>query len=174
MALKYSDISNGIIHVTQSLAQPGDITEDRIDGSPIRRQHVLWEPKCYSSIRNVPIPSELMKEITSHRLRQRTELLAQGINEEPEFLFTSIDGNFLDGRDFSRSFERLLKRAGVPHKKFHAFRHTYATRLLLAGTPLSVVQKLMGHSSIEMTAVYLHADIDDKTAAVEKLNALFI
>ena len=37
----------------------------------------------------------------------------------------------------------------------HTFRHSYAVHLLKSGVPITVVQTLLGHSSIENTAIYL-------------------
>lgn len=39
---------------------------------------------------------------------------------------------------------------------FHACRHTYATRAVQAGVPIRVLQKLMGHKTIQMTERYSH------------------
>jgi integrase len=39
---------------------------------------------------------------------------------------------------------------GIPHK-----RHTFAVELEAAGTPVTVISKLLGHSSIAVTARYL-------------------
>ena len=51
-----------------------------------------------------------------------------------------------------------LKKAN-PHK----FRHTFCTNMIRQGVSLAVVQKLMGHSDIELTMGYVHLSIDDVT-----------
>ena len=67
-----------------------------------------------------------------------------------------------------------MKKAELPHKKFHALRHTYATKLFENEVPLKTVSELLGHSSIEMTAdIYTHVMPKEKTNAVEKINYIF-
>jgi integrase/recombinase XerD len=46
-----------------------------------------------------------------------------------------------------------ITRDGV---SIHTLRHTYATHLLEAGVNLRVIQRYMGHSSLETTMLYLH------------------
>lgn len=45
----------------------------------------------------------------------------------------------------------------------HAFRHTFATKLVSCGIPLIKVANVMGHSSIRVTQMYVHLQIDDLT-----------
>lgn len=53
-------------------------------------------------------------------------------------------------------------------------RHTHATRLFEKSVKLKTVQKLLGHSSIEITAdIYTHVMDSEKISAVQKLNDLF-
>lgn len=49
-------------------------------------------------------------------------------------------------------------RAGITKRgvSIHTLRHAYATHLLEAGVNLRVIQRHMGHSSLETTMVYLH------------------
>jgi len=53
----------------------------------------------------------------------------------------------------------------------HALRHTCATRLVEAGTPLPVVQKWLGHKTIAMTMRYAHVKDEQLTLAAKNLEA---
>jgi len=55
-------------------------------------------------------------------------------------------------------FKRVCERAGIAHGKHgvHCLRHTFASHLVMAGRPLSLIQKLLGHASIKTTEQYAH------------------
>lgn len=56
------------------------------------------------------------------------------------------------------AFRAAKHKAGITKRavSVHTLRHCYATHLLEAGVNLRVIQKHMGHSSLESTMVYLH------------------
>jgi site-specific recombinase XerD len=54
---------------------------------------------------------------------------------------------------------------------WHTFRHTYISRLVMAGVDLRTVQELAGHKDIKMTIRYSHLSPSHKIAAVDKLAA---
>ncbi|AAM25292.1 site-specific integrase [Thermoanaerobacter sp. CM-CNRG TB177] len=136
-------------------------------------------PKTKNSIRTVPIPSSLIPMLKEHRNRQREEKLKAGsvyLNDvEKGYVFTTELGNTIDASNLLKTYKKILNRAGVPYRKFHAIRHTYATKLFERGVPLKTVSELLGHSNISITAnIYTHVIPKQKTNAVETLNDLFI
>jgi site-specific recombinase XerD len=64
---------------------------------------------------------------------------------------------------------RAGDRAGVagPHNP-HRWRHSYATEMLRAGADLHVVQRLLGHTNLETTTVYLHLADQDLRRAIDR------
>lgn len=61
----------------------------------------------------------------------------------------------------ARTIQRAVKRAAYEakiHKPItsHCFRHSFATKLAMDGVHLSQVQKLLGHTNLETTEIYLH------------------
>jgi integrase/recombinase XerD len=57
---------------------------------------------------------------------------------------------------------RLRHHSGIGSFHAHALRHSYATRLLRAEVPLEVVAELLGHTSLQTTAMtYAHLSVED-------------
>jgi site-specific recombinase XerC len=55
----------------------------------------------------------------------------------------------------------------------HILRHTFASRLIMAGVDLRTTQELMGHKTISMTIRYAHLSPDHKQSAMDLLEARF-
>jgi integrase len=68
-------------------------------------------------------------------------------------------------------FEDATMRASIRNFTWHDVRHTFASRLVMAGVDLRTVADLMGHKRIQMTMRYAHLAPAHKQEAVEKLSA---
>jgi len=79
-----------------------------------------------------------------------------------------------DGYVFARKsprswFERARKAAGIRDFNWHDLRHTFCSRLVMAGVDLRTVQELAGHKNIAMTCRYAHLAPGHQHTAIEKL-----
>jgi len=66
-------------------------------------------------------------------------------------------------------FEEALENAKIDDFRWHDLRHTFASRLVMAGADLGTVQQLMGHKTIGMTVRYAHLAPEHQLSAVQKL-----
>jgi len=91
-----------------------------------------------------------------------------------ELLFYGLGGKVLSYPAARMMFVKYLDRAGLSHKGYtlHSLRHTYATDLLNARMPIQVLEKLLGHTSLEVTRRY--ARLKDKTKEEEYFKAMAI
>ena len=69
------------------------------------------------------------------------------------FVFALEDGSIPDANHFSnRQFKKAIERANVRRIRFHDLRTTYASNFVMAGGDIFALSKLLGHTSVEMTA----------------------
>jgi site-specific recombinase XerD len=78
-----------------------------------------------------------------------------------QYLFTGrLDDRPLSKRRFYGYVVDAARLAGIKKPVYpHLLRHTFATHLLESGTPLGVIQDLLGHASIGTTAEYTHVSM---------------
>ncbi|MEV4471347.1 tyrosine-type recombinase/integrase [Nonomuraea sp. NPDC049504] len=67
-------------------------------------------------------------------------------------MFTTVDGAPLRPDYLTGRFRRLVAASGQPPIRLHDLRHGAATLALAAHTDLKVVQAMLGHASIVLTA----------------------
>jgi hypothetical protein len=77
----------------------------------------------------------------------------------------------IDARNHMRRvFMPALKAAGIEGLRWHDLRHTFASRLVMAGVDLRTVQELLGHKTVAMTLRYSHLSPAHQLDAVQRLD----
>ncbi len=72
--------------------------------------------------------------------------------KEHDLAFTQWDGSPLHPAHVTDVFYELIRQAGLPPIRLHDLRHGAATLALAAGVEMKVVQRMLRHSSITVTA----------------------
>jgi integrase len=66
-------------------------------------------------------------------------------------------------------FEKATKELNLKDVTWHTLRHTFASRLAMAGVAIISIQELLGHRTIQMTLRYAHLSPEHNLAAVQSL-----
>ena len=123
---------------------------------------LIHTPKTRSSARRI-----MLDDVSIGMLNKR--LLAS----KSEWVFTNQYGELMSPWYTTRYMVESCKRAGIPYRCFHTFRHTHATLLLAAGVHPKIVQERLEHSNITITLnTYSHALPTMQSAAVDILNKM--
>jgi integrase len=113
----------------------------------------ICPPKTAHSSRVIALDHTTVAALRAHRDRQRGEAAALGSGYRASgFVFTNLNGDPMAPDRLTRTFRALAAQAGLPPVRLHDLRHGAATLALAAGVDLRVVQDMLGHSSIVLTA----------------------
>lgn len=149
LGLQWSDIEKGHLTVRRSMTFLSN-QQDPIDDLKTKAAH-----------RVIPIPEKLRSILldTPHLSR---------------YIVPAADGGDMTRSAFTRMWTTHVASV-VPFSLHpHMLRHTYATTLYRANVDLRTAQKLMGHSSIQVTAdIYTHLEQEDSLHVADKLNEYF-
>ena len=172
--LKWSDVdfTKGEITVNRTISNIAIYENGEIVGWQLVEQ----SPKTKNSIRSIPLPKNVLTKLKSYKKEQNKHILYMGeAYNNHDYVFPNFDGNLIDEKTPGRRLNTILKHIDIPPIRFHALRHTYATRLFEARVPPKTVQHLMGHSDIATTMnIYTHVMENEKLEAVDKINNMFV
>jgi integrase/recombinase XerD len=80
-------------------------------------------------------------------------------------VFFNADGYPITHGTVEKMFQRIRKVAGVAKFHPHACRHTFSVRYLMNGGDAFSLQRILGHTSLEMTRKYVNlasGDVKEK------------
>jgi integrase/recombinase XerD len=114
--------------------------------------------------RRVPISHALRCRVMRFQTRYRPTF----------YLLATAQGGHLDRHVMLRDVKRLCLRLGfkAPARAIHATRHTFALHYLRRGGSVFHLQKVLGHSTLEMSRRYCNLAITDLSAIHERVSLL--
>jgi integrase len=159
VGLKWSDLdhSSGRLSISRTL--------QCVAGQPVE-----FGVKTRTSRRTVDLDQNTIAVLDHWRQR----LLRDGLPHGPDnWIFPNAKGQFLNPESISQLFDRIVARGGHPRIRFHDLRHTNASLLVAAGTPIKVVSERLGHAHPGFTMhTYQHLLPGMGAAAAEQFATL--
>lgn len=134
----------------------------------------LEEPKTPQSRRSIPLPDEVIDDLSEHRDVQDAHKAQHEQYVDYGLVFTNTNGEPPDQRNILvKHFKPLFAENGLPDIRLYDLRHTCATLLLSAGINPKIVAERLGHSSVTLTLdTYSHVLPHMQTDATDKLSAM--
>ena len=121
----------------------------------LREKYLIARETKNNTTREVPMCEELIEVLKS-------------IPRIGEYVFTN-PSTMDKYHDVRSSFDRAVKRAGIPHITFHKLRHTTASRLNELGVDIATIQEILGHANVNTTRNYTHCSRASKVNAMQLL-----
>lgn len=89
-------------------------------------------------------------------------------------LFATRTGTLWNKRNVLRDVKRVCRSLGFdpPTRTLHSFRHTFAVCYLRRGGSVFHLQKVLGHSTLEMTRRYANMTTEDLSATHQRISLL--
>ena len=123
---------------------------------------ILEPPKTRAGYRDIEIPPELVSELRRWRLACPPS--------ELNLVFPNSLGGPATRRANEKKLKRAMERAKIKVLSMHNLRHSFASQHVIAGTPVTEIARMMGHSSTEVTLkLYAHWAKGEKSEAAAVL-----
>ena len=165
--------------ITAELYDQGGLTGERIRGTPQEISDALKEAgyglyailrglKASESARTIPCTDGATLGLVQRWIEGR---------DPRAFLFPSRQGNGPLGQlALKDQVHRAFKKAGVELKVrtgTHVFRHTFAVNYLRFGGQLAHLQRILGHTDIRTTAIYLQFVTEDLAEGMREVGSIY-
>ncbi len=119
---------------------------------------IVVEGTKNGEIRKIPMNQKLTQAL------QNDKKVSKG-----EYVFSE---NGKPYQDLKTGWWSALKKAKIEGFRFHDLRHTFGSRLGMAGVDIRTIQELTDHKDIKMTMRYSHPTPEHKKNAVKMLDGV--
>lgn len=153
--LKWEDIDfeNGYLNISKTIQRVKNFNNEIKSKTSL----VISSPKSFSSKRIIPLSNYLLNYLKKFKSANQNFILTNSLKP-------------LEPRNYEKYFENILLKLKIRKLKFHALRHTFATRSIESGMDIKTLSEILGHSSYRITyEVYVHSSLDFKRKSLNNL-----
>lgn len=152
---RHVDFENRVLTIEQSMEYRYKVGEWR-----------LGPPKSQSGYRTIPLTDEAIRILKAQK--EKNKKIKHIPEEWKDFIFLSRKGEPVKNSTYDTALFKICDKVGIERFSMHVLRHTFATRCIEAGMKPKTLQKLLGHSSIQITMnLYVHVTEDEKKKEIE-------
>jgi integrase len=113
----------------------------------------LAKPKS-RRVEVLPLPCETGRAISDYLVSERPQTTSRAVFVRHVAPYDQPIGTGV----VQRAVRAAYQRCGLPHTRVHILRHSVASRLLSAGTPLKEIADVLRHRSLDTSAIYTKID----------------
>jgi integrase len=131
--------------------------------------NTVWTPKGDKS-RKVPISIPLKEAFEDWRQQYMNHVWDGPDERYPKFVYLSKRAKPISKSGAQKQWRTTRRECGLPKKlTLHCFRHTFASRMIRKGMNISTLQKILGHTSVTTTEMYVHLFAEDTKNELDSL-----
>ncbi len=155
------DFKNKVIYIRQTRTK-------------VNREIFEHKTKSKTSLRSIPLNDILEKVLRQEKSTQEDNAqLLKSAYDNNNFVCRYADGRPLRCEYLSKHFEIVLMRLGIEGYSYHSIRHTTGSIMVNSGlVGITAVRDYLGHSDVQTTNLYLHADNENKKQALDVFSAI--
>lgn len=164
LALEWQDINfeSNTIRVNKTLTQ-GE-----------RGRQIVQATKTRKGKRTIPVDDVTIEQLKTWRHDQQVKYFMLGYNtlNPDQLVFANSKNGYQSLNTPAKRLRKIIKdsQLDLPKLTIHGFRHSFISNLLIAGVPVTSVQKIVGHASPEITlSVYAHVNEKNEREAMNVL-----
>lgn len=167
LGLRWKDFNEdrGTIHISQTV-----VADKSNRGAAV----VQSRTKTKTGARTVKLTPDTFDLLQARQTERTDRARFAGVTlNGNDLIVCTATGGPVNPSNVSRSFERLVKLAGLPRIRVHDLRHSAATMLLRAGIPAKIVSERLGHAKVSITLdTYSHVLPDMQGDAADAMSRI--
>lgn len=155
-ALKWENINflEGTLSIRETLQRIQNVD----DVSNSKTKIVVTPPKSKKSIRVIPLPESL------------SNIICEFQSSPKAYVLTGRTDKFMEPRSLQYRFKKYASESGIFDVRYHALRHTFATRCIELGFDAKTLSDILGHTNVNITLNrYVHSSLEIKKNCMQRL-----